>query len=326
MLAASILTSATLAAAAHAEDRPKVAVLDVQTTGIDPKLAPLLTEVLSVEIDALGRFEVLAGRDVATMLGFEKQKEVLGCAEMSCLAEIGGALGVQLLVAGDVGQIGETYVLNIKLINIAKAKTERRVYETVQGKIDVLLAAIKAGVHRLFPAATTAPPAAAAAAAEPPVPAPATNAAPQPSAPSPSPSGYPQPTATALTPASTPPATADAHAEVGRPIGVVPLLLWGVGVAALGTGVFFGARALQHRTNAYDRDFVGGQVEIERGETSRTWAAIALGVGLAAAASGLVVWRLGGAQPAALAVSPAVVDGAAGLVAVLSLEPARGTP
>ncbi|HET6346889.1 MAG TPA: hypothetical protein VFH51_18285, partial [Myxococcota bacterium] len=50
---------------------PGVAVLDIQGTGVDEGLLPTLTEILTVEIDALDRYKVVAGRDIQAMLGFE---------------------------------------------------------------------------------------------------------------------------------------------------------------------------------------------------------------------------------------------------------------
>src|SRR5690606_27319445 len=93
---------------------------------------------------------VVAGRDIQAMLGFEREKDVLGCTDASCLAEIGGALGVDRILAGHIGMVGETYVVNIKLINIRQATTEARVYETVSGKQDLLINTIRTSVHRLL--------------------------------------------------------------------------------------------------------------------------------------------------------------------------------
>ncbi len=127
-----------------------VAVLDIQGTGISKELLPTLTEILTVEIDQLGLYKVIAGRDVQAMLGFERQKDVLGCTDAACLAEIGGALGVERIVASHIGMVGSTYVVNIKLINIRMADTEGRVYETVRGEVDTLIETIRKSVRKLL--------------------------------------------------------------------------------------------------------------------------------------------------------------------------------
>src|SRR5206468_4644469 len=81
--------------------------------------------------------------DIRNMLSFEKDKQGVGCeADEKCLAEIGGALGVDYTVAGSLAKIGDTLVLSMQLSNSKTATVENRVSETVAGKTDVLIAAI----------------------------------------------------------------------------------------------------------------------------------------------------------------------------------------
>ena len=156
-------------AIARAGSENAIAVLDIQGTGVSADLLPTLTEVLTVEIAELGLYRVIAGRDIQSMLGFERQKEVLGCTEAACLAEIGGALGVDRIVASHIGMVGSTYVLNIKLINIRAADTEGRVYETVRGEVDDIIDVMRRSVGKLLgtgsKAARSQPPSSAAPAA-----------------------------------------------------------------------------------------------------------------------------------------------------------------
>ena len=106
----------------------------------------------ALEIQALGVYDnVVAGRDIATMVGFERQREMIGCDHAECLVELGGALGVDRLVSGHVAKLGETFVVQIKLINITEQKTEARVYQTVKGKEDILIQTIKDSVKKLVP-------------------------------------------------------------------------------------------------------------------------------------------------------------------------------
>jgi len=43
------------------------------------------------------------------MLGFEQKKQLSGCTDTSCMVAIGGALGVDKIVTGTVGKLGESY-------------------------------------------------------------------------------------------------------------------------------------------------------------------------------------------------------------------------
>lgn len=295
-----VLTLAVLVSSTARADSSSVAVLDIQGTGIEASFLPTLTEVLTVEIDNLGKYKVIAGRDVQAMIGFEKQKDVLGCTDASCLAEIGGALGVDRIVASHIGKVGSTYVVNIKLINIRKADTEGRVYETVQGEVDALLATIRKSVGKLFGTGAAA--------------AVATPAAVAPSKPASSPKAEAQPAqqVAVASPAAPPPSvTAEAGSGSSR-IGTGSIVLWSVGGGGVVLGGIFGIAAKGQQECANDPGCVGGQVDAERAEANAKRANIFYGVGLLSAAAGTVLMFLGNDEPAT-AWAPLVSDESVGV-------------
>jgi hypothetical protein len=127
----------------------KVAVLDVQATGVDDALVGVLTEVLTTEVQRSGRFqEVIAGRDVKAMLSFEERRQILGCSDEACLAEIGGALGADRIVVSSVGKVGDSFLVTVKLIDIQNARTDGRAYRRVAP--ERLLEGIQLAVQDLF--------------------------------------------------------------------------------------------------------------------------------------------------------------------------------
>jgi hypothetical protein len=74
--------------------------------------------------------------DIRSMISFEAEKQLLGCGEESCLAELGGALGVEFLVTGSVSRVGEATLLSLKKIILRDLKVERRVTDTFAGVDD----------------------------------------------------------------------------------------------------------------------------------------------------------------------------------------------
>jgi TolB-like protein len=131
-LAAAILLSAFPAAGAPADQRPKVAVMDFQPSGASASLAGAATGAVSSELDRLQVFKVVTSEAIRGMLALERQKQMLGCPADSsaCLAEIGGALGVDYLVSGRVIGLGGgtgaamTYTLELTLSNVKKASRD----------------------------------------------------------------------------------------------------------------------------------------------------------------------------------------------------------
>jgi hypothetical protein len=127
-----------------------VAVMDLKPTGISKDTAQNLTQVLSVEIKKIEGTKVVARDDLVAMLLLEKDKRLLGCDDTSCMAEIGGALGVDKLIAGTVGKLADSFVTTLRLIDVRNIKVESRVTEAYKGAEDQLIRAVRHAGRRLF--------------------------------------------------------------------------------------------------------------------------------------------------------------------------------
>jgi len=148
VLVLSILTLATAAGAA----KKKVAVPKMKASGADiASMASPLTEILTTELESLVDIEVIGSSDISAMLGFEKEKELLGCEDdITCIAEIGGALGVDLLLVSEIGRVGGTYVLTLKLIDTQTGAVLKRGYKSVPNA-DALIGAVKPALAVVVP-------------------------------------------------------------------------------------------------------------------------------------------------------------------------------
>jgi len=137
-----MLAFAIAAAPGHAH-RTKLAVLDVEdVSGTEAAKAKLITQVLVGELPKQGHFEVLGASEIRSMIGFARQKELLGCHEDSCLAELGGAMGVDYLVVGQLGKLGSRYRFDLRLINAQKSKVVASEGDFVAGNDDALADAV----------------------------------------------------------------------------------------------------------------------------------------------------------------------------------------
>ncbi len=88
----------------------QVAVPDFHITGGKPGQAAVLMDPFVAELSRRG-FQVTTQRDIAAMLGIERQKQLLGCADASssCLTELAGALGSDALVSATLTQTGDAW-------------------------------------------------------------------------------------------------------------------------------------------------------------------------------------------------------------------------
>lgn len=125
-LAPPLLTGLLLLGSApgYAQENPGVVVMDLKAVHeVEESLAAILNDSLVARLKATGKFgSILSGPDMRAMLNLEQQKQVLNCDEQSCLAEIGGALGVPYLVHANLGKVGAKFVLSVKVMDVNGAE------------------------------------------------------------------------------------------------------------------------------------------------------------------------------------------------------------
>jgi hypothetical protein len=153
----------------EAARKTRIAVLDVQYAGVgDRKTVEGLSALLASEVARRPNLAVLAGADLRALVGFERQKALLGCTESSCIAELAGALGVAYLISSEVSKVGTTRLLSLALLDAGKAtglsRLTRKAYsddqlvEETSTAVDELLKALPgAGQAQPQAAPATAP-------------------------------------------------------------------------------------------------------------------------------------------------------------------------
>jgi TolB-like protein len=119
----AMLLAAVLAADG---ERPKVAVMELQSAGAPKEAATALSEAITQEISRRGFLDVISSRDIETLLGVERQKQLLGCSDTSCTTELAGALGTRFVLSGTLSKLGETYQLSLQMLEPARAQTVAR--------------------------------------------------------------------------------------------------------------------------------------------------------------------------------------------------------
>ncbi|MBI5493768.1 MAG: PEGA domain-containing protein [Deltaproteobacteria bacterium] len=127
-----------------------LAVLDLVPAGLGVDVAQSLTQVLSAELKRAPGASVISRDDIQALLQLQADKLQLGCDDASCLAEIGGALGVEKLVAGNIGRLAGSHIVTLRLISVAGTRVENRVTEAFSGPEDQLIRAVRHAGRRLL--------------------------------------------------------------------------------------------------------------------------------------------------------------------------------
>jgi len=141
----ALAVALVLAVPAQAAKKTKIAVLDVRAVGtFDPKSIEGLSTLIASELSRSEQVEVTSGSDIRAMIGFDRERQLLGCSETGCLAEIGGALGVDYLRSTAVSQIGGVWLLTLSLLDVGRAKANKRITKRCDAAKDLIDASIQA--------------------------------------------------------------------------------------------------------------------------------------------------------------------------------------
>ncbi len=136
--------------AAEAALTQKIAVWRIDSLGLAPELVTRLETLFRMELDRLAAEPLPGRREVERALA--GQPALLACSgDDRCLAAIGARLEVEVVVAGTVAAMGDSYILNIKAVDVASGKQLRRIAtEPLRGSPDELIDAIRVAAYRLL--------------------------------------------------------------------------------------------------------------------------------------------------------------------------------
>ncbi|NQV38318.1 MAG: hypothetical protein HQ509_09980 [Candidatus Marinimicrobia bacterium] len=115
-----------------------IAILTLDAKGITQQEADILTERLRTAFVQDGRYQVVERSQMESILT-EQGFQQMGCTTNECLVQAGLILGVQEMVGGSVGKIGERYAIDVRLFDIESTKIIKAVSRNVHGSVDQLL-------------------------------------------------------------------------------------------------------------------------------------------------------------------------------------------
>ena len=120
------------------EDKVTVAVMDFEGRGISVLEAQTLTDRFNTSMQKTQKV-LMVERGTMTDVLVEQGFDTGACTSDECAAEVGAILGVELMVNGSIGKIGNTYTIDAKMFSVATGATERSKNVTHEGDIEGLL-------------------------------------------------------------------------------------------------------------------------------------------------------------------------------------------
>ena len=119
-------------------EKPTMAVIDFDGRGISVLEAQTLTDRFTTELGYTDRVRMVDRRTMTDVLvdqGFSSGE----CTSEECAAEVGAALGVEFMINGSIGKIGNTYTIDCKMFSVATGAAETMKNLSYQGEVDGLI-------------------------------------------------------------------------------------------------------------------------------------------------------------------------------------------
>ena len=114
------------------------------------KLNAGLEELLLAVVESTGDYFVLEPRDFEAILPEERQNELAACDEPTCLAELGAALGVRLVLASRIALLDDTWLFAADLIDVQAGAVIDRISDLTPGGVRDLADAVPGTVGKLL--------------------------------------------------------------------------------------------------------------------------------------------------------------------------------
>ena len=103
---------------------PTVAILDFEGQGISVQEVQTLTERMRTEIGNTNAIRLIERKAIESIMA-EQGLAQSGCVSDECAAEVGQLLGVQFMVNGSIGKLGDSYTIDVKMFSVETGATER---------------------------------------------------------------------------------------------------------------------------------------------------------------------------------------------------------
>lgn len=151
-LATSLVVTSTVAARGATPPGvtpPSLAVARLEPLGLDRARAAPLEALFRIEIERLAKAPLAPLARIDRELTTDPK--LRGCtAAPNCLGALGAKLGVTQVIAGTIGELGTSYVIDVKLVDVATRTELRRVSTPLEGAPDDLIEAVRVAAHQLL--------------------------------------------------------------------------------------------------------------------------------------------------------------------------------
>ena len=124
------------------QNKSTVAILDFEGRGISLMEAQTLTDRFTTAMSKTDRVQMVE-RGVMSEVLEEQGMGGAECSSQECAAEVGAMLGVEFMVNGAIGKLGDAYTIDIKMFSVATGAAENMQSVTYEGKVEGMIVEIE---------------------------------------------------------------------------------------------------------------------------------------------------------------------------------------
>jgi formylglycine-generating enzyme required for sulfatase activity len=129
---------------------PTIAILSIQSNGVSKGSTSNVANYVAEKYQEISSdSKVLYLDDIREMLRVENGEGMLECFTDSCISRIGSVLGADIVIIGNLGQLGNNFLFSLKMIDVTRDKTLSRVTKTVESDVGLILNEIPDMVTKL---------------------------------------------------------------------------------------------------------------------------------------------------------------------------------
>ena len=113
-----------------------LAILPLEANGVEKSISLTLTDLLINNMQSNGCYRVLERSQIDKILKEQGFQNSGACSASECAIEMGKLLSIQKMIIGSIGQLGNSYVINIRLINVQTGEIENNSSRQILGGIE----------------------------------------------------------------------------------------------------------------------------------------------------------------------------------------------
>jgi hypothetical protein len=147
-----------LVARGTAAAAPRIGVLTVKVSGgLDEGLSGTAVDAVATAIADLRIGTVVTGEELRGLVDASTLPQALACSDAPCLIEIGGAAGLDRMVAGELTRADDAFIVRLRVVDVRAAKVDNSVTLTWRGEVGAFLDLLDVGARQLLVPADSLP-------------------------------------------------------------------------------------------------------------------------------------------------------------------------